>query len=130
MAVRDGVKYAFIDTVVGHGPDGYRDLYNGVRNLIRVQARQVFVGRKQYPTLYTARHCFAARAKTTYNREEVAALMGHASIATAGRHYAAAGFARGGRPLDVEPTFADVQAVRRAQAARSFLKPMSGIANR
>lgn len=39
-------------------------------------------------TLYTARHQFAANAKSDgLSREEIAALMGHASIDTAGLHY-------------------------------------------
>ena len=45
-------------------------------------------------TLYTARHQFSANAKSDgLSKEEVAALMGHASIYTAGEHY---GKRRGG----------------------------------
>jgi integrase len=98
-----------------------RKMYDGVRELIRVAGRRVFTGRDQFPTLYSARHCFAARAKATHSKAGVAALMGHASINTAGRHYAHSRHARGGRPLEIEPAPQDVKAVRRATSARSFI---------
>ena len=100
---------------------GFDAMYTGVRNLIRIVGRSVFAGRSRFPTLYTARHCFAARAKSTHTKEGVAALMGHASVQTAGRHYAHAWRARDGRPLEVDPAPQDLEAVRRATAARSFI---------
>ncbi len=102
--------------------DEYEAMYDGVRELIRIVARRTFPGRTTFPSLYTARHCFAARAKSTYTKAGVAALMGHASTDTAGRHYAQARHARGGRPLDVEPSNADITAVRQAKAARALLE--------
>lgn len=114
------VVTSFLELVCSHGPDGYKSLYNGVRDLICDIARETFPGRDRYPSLYTARHCFAARAKATYSKVEVAALMGHASTATAGRNYAAARHARGGRPLEAEPSANDIDAVRRAQVARNL----------
>jgi integrase len=112
---------AFLGRVQALDDEGFKAMYDGVRELIRVVARKVFAGRKQFPTLYSARHCFAARAKATHTKAGVAALMGHASVHTAGRHYAHSRHARGGRPLDIEPTPEDVEAVRRVIAARVFL---------
>jgi integrase len=111
----------FLSRVQEAGEDGYRQLYDGVRNLIRVVAREEFLGRRVFPTLYSARHVFAARAKATYPKDVVAALLGHASLVTAGRHYALARHARGGKPLDAQPAVADVEAVRRANVAKSIL---------
>lgn len=112
---------SFLDRVHALDGRGFRSMYNGVRELIRVTGRRVFSGRKQFPTLYSARHCFAARAKATHSKAGVAALMGHASEQTAGRHYAPSRHARGGRPLEIDPAPQDVEAVRRASAARSFV---------
>ena len=100
---------------------GYKAAYDGVRDLIRVTARTTFPGRDRHPSLYTARHSFAARAKATHSREGVAALMGHASTLTAGRNYAHSRHARGGRPLDAEPSPADIAAVLRARDANRLL---------
>lgn len=112
---------SFLQTVESLGADRFEELYDGVRGLIYDVARKVFAGRSRFPTLYSARHCFAARAKATHSKTGVAALMGHASTETAGRHYAASRRARGGRPLEVEPDAADVDAVRRANSARAFV---------
>lgn len=38
-------------------------------------------------SIYATRHTFAARAKKTYGAKQIAALMGHASTATARKHY-------------------------------------------
>ncbi|MFA7521756.1 MAG: hypothetical protein WCY71_02390 [Halothiobacillaceae bacterium] len=61
--------------------------------IIRSLGRKVLGARRQARikdkiTLYSARHQFAADAKAAgLSREEVAALMGHRSIETAGEHY-------------------------------------------
>jgi integrase len=115
-AVERSAVGAFVETVKQHAESGFPDLYNGVRSLLRRIARRVFEGRKKFPSLYTARHVFAARAKATFGRDWVAALMGHASTSTAARHYARAHHARGGRPLGVEPSQDNVDAVRRSAA--------------
>jgi hypothetical protein len=49
--------------------EAFEEAYTGVRNLIRRVARKVFPRRERFPTLYTARHVFAARAKATWNPE-------------------------------------------------------------
>ena len=95
--------------------------YTDTRKAIWSTARRVFAGRRTFPTIYTARDCFAARAKATFPKDYVAALMGHASIFTAARHYSPARHAKGQMPLDVEPSFKDVDAVRRASSAKGFL---------
>lgn len=64
-------------------------------------------------TLYTARHQFSANAKSSdgLTRTEIAALMGHASIYTAGEHY---GKRRSGRGrLGVPRSEAEVDASER-----------------
>jgi len=108
----------FLQGVQSFAVEDFADVYAGVRGQIYMVSRRTFVGRKQFPTIYTARHCFASRAKATHPKDYVAALMGHASTDTAARDYAAARHARGSKPLEAEPSFGDVQAVRRAQHAR------------
>ena len=80
-----------------------------VARAIGKHAKTLWPRAKKLPTLYSARHGFSAEAKAIFSREEVAALMGHASIETAGRHYARRRIARGF--LKVRPTSADVAAV-------------------
>lgn len=109
----------FLDAVSKHCQlQEFKNLYHGVRDLIASVGRRVLSKRKRYPSLYTARHCFASRAKSTLPADAVAALMGHASIYSAPKYYAAARYASGGVPLAVEPGQADLEAVRRLEAAR------------
>lgn len=109
----------FLRIVAAHQGVAFADMYNGVRNLITKVARDVLSPRKRYPTLYTARHAFSSKAKTVFTKQQVAALMGHASSETASRHYAAARHARGGSPLEVEPSHQDIRAVRLLEAAKA-----------
>lgn len=46
----------------------------------------VLVAAKKYPTLYSFRYHVTADAKSTFTKQEVAALLGHASDETAGLH--------------------------------------------
>lgn len=55
--------------------------------LFRSMQKDHWPQRKQTYCIYTARHQFAAEAKAFLSREEVAVLMGHASIKTAAHHY-------------------------------------------
>lgn len=80
-----------------------------VARVIAKYAKMLWPKAEKLPTLYSARHGFAAEAKAKFSKEEVAALMGHASIETAGRHYARRRIARGF--MKVRPTEADVVAV-------------------
>lgn len=108
----------FLQIIARHQGTAFADMYNGARNLITKVARDALSFRKRYPTLYTARHAFSSKAKTVFTKQQVAALMGHASSETAPRHYAAARYARGGSPLEVEPSHQDVRAVRLLEAAK------------
>lgn len=117
----------FMEIVQNHGPDGFLGLYNGVREAIAVVGRRSLSPRKKYPALYTARDHFASRAKATFTRVAVAALMGHASVDTAPRHYAPARHARGGRPLAVQPSTQDLYAVQMRQSAQNALRYVSGL---
>jgi integrase len=68
------------------------------------------LGLKPY-TLYAARHQFAANAKAAgCTRIEVAAMMGHASVETAGEHYGKRRRGAGGG-LKVRPSSQDIAAV-------------------
>ena len=116
---------AFLKIVAARRGDLYADMYNGARNLITKVARNTLSRRSKYPTLYTARHAFSSKAKTVFSKQEVAALMGHASSETAPRHYAAARHARGGQPLQVEPSVQDVRAVQRLEAVKVSNSPVA-----
>jgi bisphosphoglycerate-dependent phosphoglycerate mutase len=70
------------------GDDGFTHLYDSCRRLIREIADRLWSSRKKHPTLYTARHIFAADIKNKFDSYGVAALMGHASTRTASSHYA------------------------------------------
>lgn len=62
--------------------------YRECRKTLYAAVRVLWPRRSHYPTLYTGRHQFAADAKWAgLTKSEVAALMGHASSGTAGRHY-------------------------------------------
>ncbi|TFW06146.1 hypothetical protein E4K72_10495 [Oxalobacteraceae bacterium OM1] len=99
-----------LERVHGFVQDGsYATLYTGCRKLICAAADRVFPKRVKHPTLYTARHMFSAVAKSMFGKAEVAALMGHASIKTAGTHYARRCTASG--ESRVRPHAADVHAV-------------------
>jgi len=71
--------------------DVYEKILEGAEEQMRIIMERCGtpcrVNRKNV-TLYTARHQFSANAKSDgLSKEEVAALMGHASIYTAGEHY-------------------------------------------
>ncbi len=87
----------------------FQDLYDACRQLVRRKADAIWPKRSRHPSLYTARHMFAADAKAMFDQVIVAALMGHASAETAGQHYAPAWSGRGG--LGVEPSQKDINAV-------------------
>ena len=62
--------------------------YQNCRACLYEATRALWPNRKQYITLYSARHQFAANAKFSgLPLEHIAALMGHASIETATQHY-------------------------------------------
>jgi integrase len=67
---------------------GFEQFYSRCRSRLYVTTRALWPKRKQHITLYSSRHQFAANAKFHgLPLEEIAALMGHASIETAMTHY-------------------------------------------
>lgn len=95
--------------------------YKAVRTAIRDAGQRLWPKRLRRPSLYTARHQFAAGAKTTWPPAEVAALMGHGSVRSAPAYYAPARSALGG--VRVRPSDADVRAVK-ARNALDFLNAL------
>ncbi|MDM0010172.1 hypothetical protein QTI51_37210 [Variovorax sp. J22G73] len=87
----------------------YKAWYDRCRRLMHTISRGTPSKRKTHPTLYSARHRFAATAKSTLPKREVAALMGHGSESTATRHYARKDSSNG--LLRVKPSQRSVQAV-------------------
>lgn len=83
--------------------------YRNCRRCLERTADALWPNRPRHPTIYTARHMFAADIKSVYTKFEVAALMGHASIETAGEHYAQRWSGSGS--VGVSPDDLDVQAV-------------------
>lgn len=96
-------------------PDGYPAWQTRLRHYLARSSRAALGKRRQYPSLYTFRHQFAANAKATFSQEGVAALMGHASASTAGRNYAKRRQAKGG--VGVTPLPAEVRTVRTPDSA-------------
>lgn len=83
----------------------YFSYYDTCRNTLYRAARSCFPGRKRRPSLYTARHQFAADAKQSQSARVAAALMGHGIDKTVQRQYAQArhGQTRGGGGLPPLP---------------------------
>ena len=93
-----------------NAPGGYPAWQRRLRHYFARSIRAALGKRQHYPSLYTFRHQFAANAKAVFSQEEVAALMGHASAATAGRNYAKKRQAKS--PIGVAPLPAEVRRVR------------------
>lgn len=111
--VRKQVENARAMQARGH----YQSWFEACRNLIKIITRQIWPNRLRYPTLYSARHIFAANAKNTLSRKEVAALMGHGSELTASHHYARRSSASG--KLDVTPSEEDMNALTKRNGVTS-----------
>lgn len=95
----------------------WSDLYPQLKFSLRHAIRERWPDPVKRPTLYIARHLFAANAKAAgRSKEEVAALMGHASEETASEHYGRRRY--GDRRLHlVEPFGPDIERVRKASKA-------------
>lgn len=66
----------------------FKRYYHGCAATLARVARFLWPQRKEYVTLYSARHQFSADAKASgFLPEELAALMGHAVDITAAKHY-------------------------------------------
>jgi hypothetical protein len=72
----------------GGDDEKFEEYYYGCRRLLSNVADRLWPRRLKHPTLYTARHMFAADVKNVFDSYGVAALMGHASTRTASSHYA------------------------------------------
>ncbi len=93
-------------------------LYEACRKRLLKINRELWPRAKRHVTLYTGRHQFAADHKAArLSRIELAALMGHGSTLTAGRHYARPGAGRG--HVRVRPSPEDVDRVRARNAPSS-----------
>lgn len=99
-------------------PGGYAAWQARLRHYLYRATRSALGKRANYPSLYTFRHQFAADAKASRSREEVAALMGHSSAATAGRNYAKRRQAGGSIRVAADPV--QVRTVRNPESAVYF----------
>lgn len=71
-----------------HRNNALESYLKALQRVLRETCRRIWPRRRRGYTLYDTRHEFAAHAKDFYSREEVAALMGHATDETATHHYA------------------------------------------
>lgn len=70
------------------GDSGFSQFYTHCRSCLYQATRTLWPSRKQYISLYSARHQFSANAKKNgFSLVQIAALMGHASIETPATHY-------------------------------------------
>lgn len=100
---------------------GFERFYSQCRAGLYEITRALWPTRKRHITLYSARHQFAANAKFTgLSLEQIAALMGHASIDTATMHYGRRSAGQGG--IKVDAHHADVERVRQLQRQRQDKK--------
>jgi hypothetical protein len=92
---------------------------SGAAKLLQRLCRRLWPRRRRHVTLYSTRHHAAAHYKALYDKAEVAAVLGHAAMTTAGTHYARTARGTrcprpGSRP---RPLAADVARVRARAAA-------------
>lgn len=95
---------------------GYQSFYNACRDILRRTCDSIWPGRLRHPSLYTARHLFAADAKSSFSKEIVAALLGHGSTESASRYYAHSRTGSGN--MMVQPSEEDVHGVRMRNGIR------------
>lgn len=98
-------------------------IYNGCRKTLYRACRSLWTNRKKYPTLYSLRHQFAANAKSAgLSKIEVASLMGHGSLDTAGESYGKESAGRGS--CAVKPSGEDVERLEINNSTFPIIKPM------
>jgi len=91
----------------------YESFYHACRKRLLRLNLTLWPRAKRHITLYSGRHQFAADHKAArVSRVELAALMGHASTLTAGRHYARPGRGRRRVRVRVRPSPEDIDRVR------------------
>jgi hypothetical protein len=108
-----------------HRAGAYYPYYDLCRNALYRAARRCFPGRRTYPTLYSARHQFAADVKRAHGVLIAAALLGHVTTATSQRAYAQrrVGQDRSGQliaPLP-QPLAHEVERVREGEALATVI---------
>lgn len=102
----------------------YNRLYESVRKAISRETRRLWPRRSKspLPTLYTARHQFAANGKAYgHSLEAMAALMGHATNETATHHYARASSGDANRCV-VDPALEEISRIRRVFHANRLIE--------
>ena len=82
------MRDALADLQVSERHDAWSRLRKALQSRLHSICVKLWPRRQRHPTLYSARHTFAALAKPIYSTTEVAALMGHAVDDTATRRYA------------------------------------------
>lgn len=113
-----------VEARTGGDPLVFSKWYEVLRGEFNRAARKCWKRRQTLPSIYTGRHIAAARFKVVCDPVQVAALMGHASDETAGRHYARPGRGKNAvRPEDVrhlvpEPDPEAMSLVRRIRDRR------------
>lgn len=85
---------------------------------LRYVATRCLGKRSRYPSMYSLRHQFSADAKQSKTPAEIAAMMGHASDATAMTHYGRRAAGQG--ELKVSPVLAEVDTVRHRCKSASY----------
>lgn len=96
----------------------YPDVHLSCRRTLATINRRLFGESSKWIHLYSARHRFSSEAKAVFTREEVAALLGHATDKTATLHYGKKRSARGG--LKVRPVAKEVGTVKRVYKPAVF----------
>lgn len=98
-------------TVGGSDDATFARYYRACRDRLRYVNHCLWPRRKRHVTLYSARHQFIGDAKSAnLSRTEIAALAGHVSPRTAGKHYANRRSGRGAVQVAADP--ADMARVR------------------
>ena len=101
---------------------GFKTMFKRVQTFVSYTTRRCWATRTDYPALYSARHQFSSNVKANgFSKQQVAALMGHSSDQTAGRHY---GRKTAGEVLDkyVLPVDSEVRNVK--QKATKWHQPI------
>lgn len=104
--------------VDGHHTLSFKDALTRMRRSMYKATKRLFPNAARLPSLYSTRHQFVADAKYAgYSTEEIAALLGHASDATATFHYGRR--VSGAAGLKVRANSENVRNVRRVARCNS-----------
>ena len=104
----------------------YRGMMLRVADRLKFVAKRIWPNAKSRPSLYSARHQFAANAKKAgLDRASLAALMGHSSTSTAARHYGLKRDGGSGHGVTVSAIPDDVARVILAEVRRKSAMPLN-----